>query len=130
MAGYPAAARPDAATGPGPGTSGSVIGIDDRVTDMPSWTKKDQRRYEHVKEREVERGRSEDRAEAIAGKTVNKQRRREGRTPNRRTSGTGNPTSHLDSRTKDELYNRARELGIKGRSSMRKSELVEAIRDA
>lgn len=47
---------------------------------MPkTWTKKDKRQYKHVKESEKERGRSEKRAEEIAGATVNKQRRNEGR---------------------------------------------------
>lgn len=96
---------------------------------MPSWTDKDRRQYEHVKESQVERGRSEDRAEEIAGRTVNKQRREEGRTPSSRTQGTGDPTSRLESRTKDELANRARELDIEGRSEMTKDELIEAIRD-
>lgn len=95
---------------------------------MPSWSKKDRRQYEHIKESSLERGKSEDRAEEIAARTVNKQRREEGRTPNRTTQGTGNPTSSLEERTKDELYNRARELEIEGRSRMNKDELVRAIR--
>ena len=95
-----------------------------------AWTKKDERQYEHIKDSALDRGRSEDRAEEIAARTVNKQRREEGRTPNERTSGTGDPTSALDERTSDELYNRARELDIEGRSEMSKEELVEAIRAA
>ena len=48
---------------------------------MPkTWSKKDERQYEHVKESEQERGRSTDRAEEIAARTVNKQRKKEGRT--------------------------------------------------
>ncbi len=89
---------------------------------------KDERQYEHVKQSETKRGRSEDRAEEIAARTVNKQRRQEGRTPNKTTQGTGNPNTRLEDRTKDELYNRAKQLGISGRSSMNKQELVEAIR--
>lgn len=95
---------------------------------MPSWTDKDERQYEHVKDSALDRGRPEDRAEEIAARTVNKQRRQEGRTPNERTSGTGNPNTGLEGRTRDELYNRAKELDISGRSHMNKSELVEAIR--
>jgi hypothetical protein len=96
---------------------------------MPkAWSDKDERMYEHVKESELEQGRPEDRAREIAARTVNKQRREEGRTPNRTTQGTGNPSRNLESRTRDELYNRARELGIEGRSGMKKDELVEAIR--
>jgi len=96
---------------------------------MPGWSDKDERQYEHIKESAQERGRSEDSAEEIAARTVNKQRREEGRTPTSRTSGTGNPNTPLDERTRDELYNRAQELDIDGRSSMDKSELVEAIRE-
>lgn len=96
---------------------------------MPAaWSPKDERQYEHVKESQLERGRATDKAEEIAARTVNKQRREEGRTPRRRTSGTGNPNRGLEERTRDELYNRARQLGIEGRSGMRKQQLVAAIR--
>jgi hypothetical protein len=94
-----------------------------------AWTKKDERQYEHVRESERERGRSPERAREIAARTVNDQRRKEGRTENRTTSGTGDPNSSLEDRTVDQLRNRARELGIAGRSSMRKAELVDAIRE-
>jgi phage terminase small subunit len=98
---------------------------------MPrAWTNKDERMYEHIKESSLERGADEDRAEEIAARTVNKHRREEGRTPNRRTQGTGNPNTPLDQRTRDELQNLARELGIPGRSAMRKAELVAAIQRA
>ncbi len=93
-----------------------------------AWSAKDERQYEHVKESEEERGRSEPRAKEIAARTVNKQRRSEGRTPNRTTQGTGNPNASLESRSRDELRNRAKALQIPGRSRMTKSELVEAIR--
>jgi plasmid stabilization system protein ParE len=97
---------------------------------MPkAWLKKDERQFEHIKDSEMERGVSQDQAEEIAARTVNKERRREGRTPNARTSGTGNPTSALEERTHDELYNnRAKELDIRGRSDMTKDQLVAAIR--
>lgn len=97
---------------------------------MPDWSDKDERQYEHVKQSSVRRGRSEKRAAEIAARTVNKQRRHEGRTLRRRTSGTGDPSAPLEQRTRDELYNRARQLGIRGRSGMRKAELVEAIRSS
>lgn len=95
---------------------------------MPSWSKKDERMYEHIKESNEDRGMKEDRAEEIAARTVNKQRREEGRTPNKTTQGTGNPTNPLEERTKQELYNRAKQMDIEGRSKMNKDELVEAIR--
>jgi hypothetical protein len=48
---------------------------------MPqSWSKKDERQYEHVKESEEQEGRSDKRAKEIAARTVNKQRKKEGRT--------------------------------------------------
>jgi hypothetical protein len=97
---------------------------------MPSWSKKERRQYEHIKESQQERGSSERRAKDIAGRTVNRQRREAGKTPNTETQGTGNPNLALEERSRDELYNRARELDISGRSSMSKSELVEAIREA
>jgi len=71
----------------------------------------------------------EDRAQEIAARTVNKERREEGRTPNTRSQGTGNPRHGLESRSKTELENRARELHIYDRSKMSKAELVEAIRE-
>lgn len=98
---------------------------------MPkAWTDKDERMYEHIKDNEKQRGRSLDRAKEVAARTVNKQRRQEGRTPNTRTQGTGNPHSRLEDRTRDELYNRAKELDVAGRSSMSKDELIAAIRRA
>jgi plasmid stabilization system protein ParE len=98
---------------------------------MPrAWSAKDERQYEHIKEGELERGRAEDKAQEIAARTVNKQRRSEGRTPNKRTMGTGNPNLGLEERSRDELYNRARQLKIAGRSRMTKDELVRAIRAA
>jgi plasmid stabilization system protein ParE len=95
---------------------------------MAEWSRKDERQYEHIKDSEQERGRSETRAKEIAARTVNKRRRHEGRTPNKTTQGTGNPTHALADRSKQELYNRAQELDIAGRSKMSKAELVAAIR--
>lgn len=96
---------------------------------MPrGWSSKDERKYEHIKERELERGLEEDRAEAIAARTVNKARRQEGRTPNKTTQGTGNPNRGYEARTRDELYNIARDKDIPGRSKMSKDELIDAIR--
>jgi hypothetical protein len=96
---------------------------------MPkAWTNKDERMYEHVKKSEKDRGRSTERAKEIAARTVNRQRREEGRTPNRTTQGTGNPNARLEDRSVAELRNRAAELDISGRSGMRKAELIAAIR--
>jgi plasmid stabilization system protein ParE len=98
---------------------------------MPSaWSDKDERQYEKIKESSKDRGRSESRAKEIAARTVNKRRRQEGRTPNQRTQGTGNPQGSLDERSRDELYNRAKQLGISGRSRMTKKQLATAVRQA
>jgi hypothetical protein len=95
---------------------------------MPrGWSAKDERQYEHIKESQLDRGSSEDRAQEVAARTVNKQRREEGRTPKRRTQGTGNPNVPLQERSKDELYNLAKQRKISGRSSMNKRELIAAI---
>jgi hypothetical protein len=105
------------------------VDLQEAFRTMPrAWSNKDERQYEHVKESSIDRGVDEDRAEDIAARTVNKQRREEGRTPNRRTQGTGNPNRPLEARSRDEMYNQARELNISGRSSMSKDELVEAVR--
>jgi len=48
---------------------------------MPkAWSAKDERQYEHVKESETKEGRSTERAKEIAARTVNKERKKEGRT--------------------------------------------------
>ena len=97
---------------------------------MPeSWSDKDERKYEHIKQGELDRGVSTDRAEEIAARTVNKGRREEGRTSNRTTQGTGNPGNRYESRSRDELYNIAKDRNIKGRSNMSKDELIDALRD-
>lgn len=91
------------------------------------WSNKDERMYQHIKESGEKRGESEKLAEEIAARTVNKNRREEGRTPNKRTQGTGNPNRPLDQRTRDEVYNIAKEKHIHGRSKMNKEELVKAV---
>lgn len=95
---------------------------------MPAWSNKDERKYAHIKDSALERGASEDRAEEIAARTVNKQRREAGRTPNKRTMGTGNPNAPLEEHTVDELRNQAKELGITAPSKLKKAELIAAIR--
>lgn len=97
---------------------------------MPeAWSKKDERKYEHIKEGYQDRGKSEDEAKEIAARTVNSARREEGHTPNARSEGTGNPHTGLESRSKDELENRAKELNISRYSSKTKDELIREIRD-
>jgi hypothetical protein len=96
------------------------------------------RQYEHIKESEKEQGASEDRAEEIAARTVNKERARSGESREAsRTStqdksssqrgGERSGTNRPKGRTRDQLYNEARNLGIDGRSSMNKDQLQRAI---
>ncbi len=96
---------------------------------MPNaWTEKDERQYDHIRDSTKKRGTSEKRAKEIAARTVNKQRRKEGRTPNKTTQGTGNPRRVLEERKVEELRNIATNLKIPGRSRMKKRELIAAIR--
>jgi hypothetical protein len=102
-----------------------------------AWSKKRERQYEHIKEGLVERGRSEDLAEEIAARTVNKERARAGEAEQSSRSSTqdlsssrrGGLRSHRGpgGRTKDQLYNEARHKNIKGRSTMTKAQLERAV---
>ena len=104
---------------------------------QPAWSPKRDRQYEHIKEGLLDRGSSEDKAEEIAARTVNKERARAGEA--RQTSRTslddisssrrGGLRSHRGSggRTYDQLRNEAREHGIKGRSRMSKAALQRAL---
>jgi hypothetical protein len=95
---------------------------------MPkAWSDKDERQFKHVKQSEREAGKSMERAEEIAARTVNKQRAKEGRTISGGASA--HAESRLEARTKDELLERADKLSIKGRASMNKDELIKAIRE-
>ena len=96
---------------------------------MPgAWSNKDERMYEHIEQSNEKRVVNPKRAREIPARTVNKHRREEGRTPNKTTQGTGNPRTSLESRTKNELYNLAKDRNIEGRSSMSKDQLVKALR--
>lgn len=96
------------------------------------------RQYEHIKDSLEEQGKSESLAEEIAARTVNKERARHGE------SKTASPTSTRDissgrrgglrsgtdrdkGRTRDQLYNEAKHLGIEGRSKMTKAQLERAV---
>ena len=96
---------------------------------MPrAWSKKDERRYGHVKQSARKRGASKDRAEEVAARTVNKARRKEGRTSNATSQGTGNPNRRLEDGPRRELYNLARQRHVEGRSKMTKPEPIRALR--
>ena len=107
----------------------------------PRGVKKDSKRgrqYEHVKQSELDQGASESRAEEIAARTVNKERARSGESRTRsRTSVADISSSRRGGlrsgkpgprgRTRDQLYEEARRLGIDGRSSMNKAQLQRAV---
>jgi hypothetical protein len=107
----------------------------------PRGTKKGTKRarqYEHIKESLRERGTSEDRAEEIAARTVNKERARSGEARSSSSlsrtdisSGRrGGLRSHRRAprgRTRDQLYEEAKERNIRGRSTMSKAELQRAL---
>ncbi|MFF3665819.1 plasmid stabilization protein [Microtetraspora malaysiensis] len=98
---------------------------------------KRERQYEHIKESLRERGRSEDLAEEIAARTVNKERARAGESKtasrtsiNDISSGRrGGLRSHSGAkgRTRDQLYADAKRRNIKGRSKMTKAQLEKAL---
>ena len=94
------------------------------------------RQYEHIKDSLEDRG--VERADEIAARTVNKERARHGesKTASRlsrtdMSSGRrGGIRSHRRSprgRTKEQLYEEAKDLGVKGRSKMNKSQLAAAV---
>jgi len=98
---------------------------------------KRERQYEHIKKSVKKRGASTGLAEEIAARTVNKERARAGesRTASRSSvddvsSGhRGGKRSHTGAqgRTKEQLYNEAKQRNLKGRSSMSKAELERAL---
>ena len=102
-----------------------------------AWSEKRERQYEHIKEGLEERGRSEDEAEEIAARTVNKERARHGEAKTSSRSSTedissgrrGGLRSHKGSGgpTRDQLYGEAKRRNIKGRSKMTKAQLARAV---
>src|SRR3954468_2007573 len=102
-----------------------------------AWSKKRERQYEHIKEGVLERGEDEDTAEEIAARTVNKERARAGEAKQSSRTSTddissgrrGGLRSHRGAggRTRDQLYNEARQRNVKGRSKMNKAQLERAL---
>ncbi len=102
-----------------------------------AWSNKRERQYEHIKEGVKKRGASTKRAKEIAARTVNKERARSGEA--RRSSrlsradissgrrGGLRSRSGSKGQTKEQLYNQAKRLNIKGRSSMNKRQLLAAV---
>ena len=96
------------------------------------------RQYEHIKDSQKDQGASEDRAEEIAARTVNKERARAGESRERsrtstddmsssRRGGQRSGTKREKGRTRDQLYAEAKHLGIDGRSTMNKTQLQRAV---
>src|SRR4051794_5989609 len=106
---------------------------------MPrAWSEKRERQYEHIKDSLEDRGTSEDKAEEIAARTVNKERARAGEAKESsrlsredissgRRGGLRSGTDRQKGRTKEQLYNEAKRMGIEGHSSMNKQQLQRAV---
>jgi hypothetical protein len=102
-----------------------------------AWSKKRERQYEHIKKSLKDEGRSNDLAEEIAARTVNKERARHGESETASRTSTddissgrrGGLRSHSGpgGRTRDQLYEEAKRKNIRGRSSMTKAELKRAV---
>lgn len=102
-----------------------------------SWSKKRERQYEHIKAGLEERGHSNDESEEIAARTVNKERARHGESKQASRTSTedissgrrGGLRSHKGEggRTRDQLYQEAKERNIHGRSKMTKAQLLKAL---
>ena len=103
-----------------------------------AWSKKRERQYKHIKESLEDRGTSDKKAEEIAARTVNKERARKGeaKTSSRlsrtdissgRRGGLRSGTKRAKGRTKEQLYNEAKHMGIEGRSRMTKEQLQRAV---
>lgn len=102
-----------------------------------AWSDKRERQYEHIRQGLVERGRKEATAEEIAARTVNKERARQGEASQSSrlsredlSSGRrGGLRSHAGpgGRTFAQLYQEARTRNVKGRSTMNKQELAQAL---
>jgi plasmid stabilization system protein ParE len=125
---------------PGPPTGNAVLFTStDRGASMPStWTDKQERKYEHIRDSEREQGAAPKRAEEIAARTVNKERAQKGQSQtasrsstddmsSSRRGGLRSGTDRPRGRTKEQLYNEAKQRGIEGRSSMSKAQLQRAV---
>jgi hypothetical protein len=83
----------------------------------PGPSVKDDRMYERLREE----GDSKEKAARIANASAGSSRSRVGRK--------GGKRGQYDDWTKDDLLKQARKVGITGRSSMNKSELIKALRN-
>ena len=106
---------------------------------MPNaWSNKRERQYEHIEDGLEKRGTPKKKAKEIAARTVNKARARSGeaKTSSRsstrdissgRRGGLRSGTKRPKGRTKEQLYNEAKRMGIEGRSQMTKQQLQRAV---
>lgn len=78
---------------------------------------KDPDQYEALRDE----GMSKEKAARISNQSANEGRSKVGRR--------GGKAEDYEDRTKDELLDRAREVGIEGRSRMSKGELIDALRN-
>jgi hypothetical protein len=103
-----------------------------------AWNAKRERQYEHIKDNFEDRGTTKGKAKEIAARTVNKERARKGeaRESSRlsrtdmssgRRGGLRSGTKRPKGRTKEQLYNEAKRMGIEGRSTMTKEQLKRAV---
>jgi hypothetical protein len=103
-----------------------------------AWSAKRERQYDHIKKGLKERGTSEDKAEEIAARTVNKERARSGEAKESsplsrkdissgRRGGIRSQSNRPRGRTKEQLYDEAKRMGIEGRSKMSKEQLRRAV---
>ena len=98
------------------------------------------RQYKEIVKSEKKEGRSSKRAKEIAARTVNKEKARSGESETRsKSSMRGRSASSRGGkqsgkgpagRTREQLYNDAKKLGIEGRSKMSKAELQHAVAGA
>jgi hypothetical protein len=103
-----------------------------------AWSDKRERQYEHIRDSLEDRGTSDRKAKEIAARTVNKERARKGeaRESSRlsrtdissgRRGGLRSGTRRPKGRTRDQLYEEAKDLNIEGRSKMTKAQLQRAV---
>lgn len=102
-----------------------------------AWSAKRERQYAHIKQSQLERGKAEPLAEEIAARVVNKERAQHGESQTASASSLhdmpagrrGGLRSHRGAggRTLLQLRNEARQRGLKGRSTMNKAQLEEAL---
>jgi hypothetical protein len=102
-----------------------------------AWNAKRERQYKDIKKSLKDQGRSDDLAEQIAARTVNKERARSGESKQASRSSKrdiassrrGGLRSHSGpgGRTKEQLYQEAKRKNVRGRSTMNKAQLERAV---